>query len=257
MSIALTALGAILGLMTLVWIVSVIERDASIIDIFWGIGFVVAAWIYFYFTEAETMRRYLVAGLVTLWGVRLSVYIFWRNWGEGEDYRYRTMRAKNPKLFPWLSLATVFWLQAVLCWAISIPFLQAQRAPTPQSLIWLDWLAIIFFVIGFTFEAGGDLQLALFKRDPQNRGKVLDRGFWRYTRHPNYFGDAMVWWGFFLFAAATPGALWTIYSPILMTFLLLRVSGVALLERGLRETKPAYRDYVRRTSAFVPWFPRR
>ncbi len=257
MSIALTALAAVLGMMTLVWVVSVIDRDASIIDIFWGIGFVVAAWIYFYFTEAETIRRYLVAGLVTLWGLRLSIYIFWRNWGKGEDYRYQAMRAKNPKLFPWLSLVTVFWLQAALCWAISIPLLQAQRATTPQSLIWLDWLAILFFVIGFAFEAGGDLQLALFKRDPQNKGKVLDRGFWRYTRHPNYFGDAMVWWSFFLFAAAAPGSLWTVYSPILMTVLLLRVSGVALLEKGLQETKPAYRDYVERTSAFFPWFPKR
>ncbi len=256
-SIALTALAAVVALMTVVWVVSVIERDASIIDVFWGLGFVTAAWIYFYMTEPTTLRRYLLVVLVTIWGLRLSFYILWRNWGKGEDFRYRAMREKNPKVFPWLSLVTVFWLQAVLLWAISIPLLWAQRAARPAGLTWLDLLGIAFFVVGFAFEAGGDWQLGRFKSDPANQGKVLDRGFWRYTRHPNYFGDAMVWWGFFLFAAATPGSLWTIYSPILMTLLLMRVSGVTLLEKSLKATKPGYREYVRRTNAFFPWFPKR
>ncbi len=256
LSIALTALAAVAALMTVVWVASVIERDASIIDIFWGLGFVMAAWIYFQLTEPTTSRKYLVVGLVTIWGLRLSVYILWRNWGKGEDYRYRAMREKNPRLFPWLSLVTVFWLQAVLLWAISMPLLQAQRVAEPAGLTWLDLLGVAFFVVGFVFEAGGDWQLARFKSDPANKGRVLDRGFWRYTRHPNYFGDAMVWWGFFLFAAATPGSLWTIYSPIMMTLLLMRVSGVTLLEKSLKDTKPGYRDYVRRTSAFFPWFPK-
>ncbi len=256
LSIALTALAAVVGLMTVVWVASVIERDASIIDVFWGLGFVMAACIYFYLTEPTTLRRYFVVGLVTIWGLRLSLYILWRNWGKGEDYRYRAMRAKNPRLFPWLSLVTVFWLQAVLLWVISIPLLQAQRAARPAGLTWLDFLGLAFFVVGFVFEAGGDWQLARFKSDPANKGRVLDRGFWRYTRHPNYFGDAMVWWGFFLFAAATPGSLWTIYSPMVMTLLLMRVSGVTLLEKSLKDTKPGYRDYIRRTSAFFPWFPK-
>ncbi len=257
LGVAFTALAAVLVMMTLVWAASLVERDASIIDVFWGLGFVVAAWIYFYTSEAVTLRKYLLVGLVTLWGLRLSFYILWRNWGKGEDPRYRAMREKDPKRFPWLSLFTVFWLQAVLLWIIAMPLLQALRGPRPVGLTWPDLFGTLLFLIGFVFEAGGDWQLARFKRDPANKGKVLDRGFWRYTRHPNYFGDALVWWGFFLFAAAAPGALWTVYSPVLMTFLLVRVSGVALLEKSLKEAKPEYRDYVERTSAFFPWFPKR
>ncbi len=257
LSTAATTLAAAIVMMTAVWVFSLWKRDASIIDIFWGLGFVLVAWIYFSMSQASTTRKYLVVALVTLWGVRLSLYILWRNWGKGEDYRYQAMRAKDPQGFLLRSLYTVFWLQAILLWAISMPLLQAQRATTPTGLVWLDVVGLVFFVIGFVFEAGGDWQLARFKADPANRGKVLEHGFWRYTRHPNYFGDAMLWWGFFLFAAATAGSLWTIYSPIVMTFLLLRVSGVALLERGLKESRPAYQDYVERTSAFIPWFPKR
>jgi len=244
--------------MTLAWVVSLIKRDASIIDVFWGLGFVLLCWLYLLLGAGPpTTRRYLLAALVTLWGVRLSLYILWRNWGQTEDYRYREMRARNPETFAWRSLVTVFWLQAALLWAISMPLLQVQRSAIPENLTWLDYVALVLFVIGFLFEAGGDWQLARFKRDPGNAGKVLDRGFWRYTRHPNYFGDAVIWWAFFLFAAVTPRSLWTVYSPILMTFFLMRVSGVALLEKRLQEVKPAYRDYVARTNAFLPWFPKR
>jgi steroid 5-alpha reductase family enzyme len=256
-SIALIALGAAVGLMTLVWAVSLFKRDASIIDVFWGLGFVALGWVYYALTDASTPRGLLVVALVTLWGVRLSLHILWRNWGKGEDYRYREMRERAPRSFPLRSLLTVFWLQALLLWAISTPLLQAERSAAPVALTLLDGFGILLFGIGFIFEAGGDWQLARFKADPNNRGKVMDRGLWRFTRHPNYFGDAAVWWSFFLFAAATPGALWTIYSPMLMTVLLMRVSGVTLLEKTLRDTKPAYRDYAERTNAFIPWFPRR
>jgi steroid 5-alpha reductase family enzyme len=179
----------------------------------------------------------------------------WRRRGEGEDYRYREMRDRRPGNFSRRSLVTVFWLQALLLWAISAPLLPALRAAEPRRLGWLDLLAVVFFGVGITFEVGGDWQLARFKSDPANRGRVLDRGLWRYTRHPNYFGDAMVWWGLFLFAGAV-GAWWTFYSPVLMTVLLVKVSGVALLERGLVDRKPGYRGYVERTSAFLPWFPK-
>jgi len=253
---ALFGLAAALGLMTAVWILSLAKRDASIIDIFWGSGFVILAWLYVAMSGAETTRGLLVGVLVTLWGLRLSLYILWRNWGMGEDYRYREMRARNPKTFPWRSLVTVFGLQAVLMWAISLPLLQAAWSPSPVRLDWLDWIGVLFFVVGFVFEAVGDWQLARFKSDPANRGRVLNRGLWRFTRHPNYFGDAMVWWGFFSFALATPQSLWTLYSPILMTALLMKVSGVALLEKRLKDVKPGYRDYVARTNAFFPWFPK-
>ena len=247
------ALAAALGMMTLVWVASLVKRDASIVDVFWSLGSVVAGWIYFLTAEARTTRGVLVVVLVTLWGLRLSLYILWRNWGHGEDYRYREMRERHSRSFAAWSLVVVFWFQAVLLWVISAPLLPAQRS-APASLTALDALGLVLFAVGFAFEAGGDWQLARLKADPANRGKVMSRGFWRYTRHPNYFGDAVVWWGLFCFAAAT-GGWWTVYGPVLMTILLMRVSGVALLEKRLRETKPAYRDYVERTNAFFPWFP--
>lgn len=249
------ALAVALGAMTLVWLASLVKRDASIVDVFWGPGFALVGLVYFLAAEVRSARGALVTGLVVLWGVRLALHILWRGWGEGEDYRYREMREANPARFPLRSLWSVFWLQALLLWAISTPLYQAQAGPGRPWLAPLDWLGLALFVLGFVFEAGGDLQLARFKRDPANRGRVMDRGFWRYTRHPNYFGDALLWWGFFCFAAATPGGWWTVYSPALMTLLLMRVSGVTLLEKRLRHTKPAYRAYAERTSAFLPWFP--
>jgi steroid 5-alpha reductase family enzyme len=257
LSVALTALAAAAAMMSLVWVLSLIKHDAGIIDVFWGLGFLLVTWLYFFMTEGATARRYVVLCAVTLWGLRLSLYILKRNWGKAEDYRYREIRERNPRTYPWRSLFTVFWLQAFLLWAISMPLLQAQRSAVPAGLTWTDALGALAFAVGLAFEAGGDWQLARFKRDPANAGKVLDRGFWRSTRHPNYFGDAMVWWGLFLFAAATPRSLWTIYSPVLMTVLLMRVSGVTLLEKRLAEVKPGYREYVERTNAFFPWFPKR
>jgi steroid 5-alpha reductase family enzyme len=250
------ALALILGLMTLAWVASVVRRDAGIVDVFWGLGFVVAAWVYALAPEERTRRGDVVVALATLWGLRLSLYILWRNRGKGEDYRYREMRERSRGSFTRRSLFTVFWLQAVLLWAISMPLYQAQ-APGPAGITLWDGIGVVLFLVGFAFEAGGDWQLARFKADPANAGKVMDRGFWRYTRHPNYFGDAVVWWSFFAFALATPRSLWTIYSPVVMTVLLLRVSGVTLLEKKLRETRPAYRRYAEETSEFLPWFPRR
>ena len=249
------ALGVALAMTTLVWLLSLAKRDASIIDVFWGLGFVLLGWVYFAAGDGQALRQPLVAGLVTLWGVRLSLHILWRNWGHGEDYRYREMREKNPGAFPLRSLLTVFWLQALLFWAISMPLYQVQRRSEPLGLTLLDLLALALFVLGFGFEAGGDWQLARFKRDPANRGRVMNQGLWRYTRHPNYFGDAVVWWSFFCFAAAT-GGWWALVSPVLMTVLLMRVSGVTLLEKKLEQTKPAYREYAESTNAFFPWWPR-
>jgi len=250
------ALGAILGWMTLAWLLSLARRDASIVDAFWGPGFGFAAWIYVAASATRTLRGALVAVLVTLWGLRLSLHILWRSRGRGEDYRYRSMRERDPAGFPRRSLLTVFWLQATLLWAISAPLFQAQR-PGPAGLTTLDGLGLTLFGLGFLFEAVGDWQLARFRNDPANAGRVMDRGLWRYTRHPNYFGDALLWWGFFCLALATPGSWWTLLSPVLMTLLLMRVSGVTLLEQKLRETRPDYRRYAEQTSAFFPWLPRR
>jgi len=249
------ALAVVLVMMTLVWLASLLKRDASIVDVFWGLGFVVVGGVYLLAADERSPRGLLVLGLVSLWGARLSLHILGRNWGKGEDYRYREMRERSAGAFPVRSLFTVFWLQGLLLWAISAPLFQVQRRPQPASLGWLDVLGLALFAVGFVFEAGGDWQLRRFRRDPAHAGQVMDRGLWRYTRHPNYFGDAVVWWSFFCFAAATPGGAWTIFSPILMTLLLLRVSGVTLLEKRLQQTKPAYREYARRTNAFLPWFP--
>ena len=254
-AVALQGLAVAAALMTVVWLASLPKRDASIIDIFWGPAFALLAWVYWAAGPQAAGRQLLVPVLVTLWALRLSLYILWRNRGGGEDYRYAAMRKTYGRWFAPLSLGIVFWLQAALAWLIAMPLLQVQRSPA-GGLGWLDLLGLALFAIGLFFEAVGDLQLARFKADPANRGKVMDRGLWRYTRHPNYFGDAALWWGLTCFALATPGSLWVLFSPLLMTFLLLKVSGVALLEKGLGSTKPGYEEYVRRTSAFTPRPPR-
>ena len=247
----------ILAYVTLIWIASLILKDASIVDIFWGAGFVLSNWVYFALTpEGFPARKWLISTLVTIWGLRLSLYILWRNWGMPEDFRYRKWRDEEGKRWWWFSFFKVFLLQGTLMWIISAPLLAAQISPAPVGLTFFDYLALLVWAIGFFFEAVGDLQMARFKANLANKGKVLNTGVWRYTRHPNYFGDATQWWGFFLIAAAASGGFWTVFSPILMTTLLLRVSGVTLLEKTLKETKPQYREYIESTNAFVPWFPR-
>jgi len=238
-----------------VWAASVVRRDASLVDRFWGLGFVVLAWWYVVSAGAPGL---LAAGLASAWGLRLSGYITWRNRGKGEDRRYAVMRERHGRGFALRSLFTVFLLQALLLWVIAFPLFAAARGETigGGAGAALATAGAAVWLVGFAFESAGDFQLARFKRDPTNRGRVLDRGLWRYTRHPNYFGDILVWWGLYLVACAH-GGWWTVFAPVLMTVFLARVSGVTLLERQLRESKPGYADYVRRTSALVPWPPRR
>lgn len=250
-----SALAVILALMTLLWLVSLRLKNASIVDFFWGTGFVISSWVYFALTPGGfLLRKLLISLLVTVWGLRLSLYILWRNWGKGEDFRYRKWREEAGARWWWQSFLRVFLLQGILMWIISIPLLAAQFHASPNHLTALDYLGVAVWLIGFFFEAAGDLQLARFKADPANRGKVMDRGVWGLTRHPNYFGDSAQWWGYYLIAASA-GGWWTIFSSIIMTLFLLRVSGVTLLEKTL-ETRPGYREYAARTSAFIPWFPR-
>jgi steroid 5-alpha reductase family enzyme len=247
----------ILGFMTVLWIFSLFLRNSSIVDIFWGTGFVIANWVYFALTpDGFPARKWLTVTLVTIWGLRLSLYILWRNWGKGEDFRYRKWREEAGGKWWWQSFFKVFALQGLLLWIISAPLLAAQISATPARLTILDFVAIPVWAIGFFFEAVGDWQMARFKADPANKGQVMRTGVWRYSRHPNYFGEATMWWAYYLVAAAGSG-FWTIFSPIIMTTLLLRVSGVTLLEKSLKETKPKYKEYVETTSAFIPWFPRK
>jgi len=243
---------------TIVWTISLIIRDSSIVDIFWGLGFVALYWFIALFWLGAGMlgaRQILLGILLTIWGLRLSIYIGRRNWGKGEDFRYARWREEAGSAWWWRSYFKVFLLQGTIMWLVSLPLLVTLASSAPQTLTWLDGLALSVWLVGFIFEAGGDWQLARFKADPDNRGKLMTSGLWRYTRHPNYFGDAVQWWGFYLFALAA-GAWWSIISPLLMTFLLRRVSGVAMLERTLKESKPGYKAYINQTNAFFPGRPR-
>lgn len=245
-----------IGVMTMLWVLSLVLKNSSIVDIFWGTGFVILAWVSFFLTpDGFLARKLLLTILVTIWGLRLSIYILVRNWGKPEDFRYQAWRKEHGKKWWWYSYFQVFLLQGVLLTIIAAPLLAAQISPTPAKLGVLDFIAIPLWVIGFFFESMGDWQLKRFKSDPANKGKVLDRGVWRYTRHPNYFGDSTQWWAYYL-VAASAGGWWTIFSPVLMTFLLLRVSGVKLLEKTL-DTRPGYKEYSERTSEFIPWFPKK
>ncbi len=253
----LSSLLVVTATLTCLWLLSLARRDASIVDPFWGTGFVLVTW----FTLASTPpaqaveRSWLLVTLTTIWGLRLSLYLLWRNWGHGEDRRYRAMRDYHGPRFWWVSLLTVFLLQGLILWIVSLPIQAALVATSALPLGWLDLAGVGLWSVGMFFEAVGDFQMARFQVDPQNAGRVMDRGLWRLTRHPNYFGDFCIWWGLYLIAASG-GALWTIFSPLLMSLLLLKVSGVTLLEKTITGRRPEYLEYQARTNAFFPW-PRR
>jgi len=251
----------IAGLVTLVfvttiWVLSLVLRDSSIVDIFWGLGFIAITWtLVAAGAGGLTPRAWLMAALVTVWGLRLSLHILSRNWGRGEDFRYRAWREQAGHAWWWRSYFKVFLLQGAVMWIVAAPVVAVLSQARQAAFNWIDGLAIVAWVVGFVFEVAGDWQLARFKSHPANKGRLMTGGVWRYTRHPNYFGDSTIWWGHYLVAAAS-GAWWAVFSPVLMTFLLLRVSGVSLLETTLRETKQGYREYMESTSAFLPLPPR-
>jgi steroid 5-alpha reductase family enzyme len=251
------ALAVIMIMMTILWIISILIKNVSIVDIFWGFGFVAVSAFYFITTDGCGPRKVLIMTLVAVWGLRLSAYLAWRNLGKGEDFRYREFRKKyGESRYWWISFFQTFLLQGVLMWLISAPLLGAQFYGQAKSLGPLDVAGVVLWIIGFSFEAGGDFQLAAFRADPENVGKVLDRGFWRYTRHPNYFGDSSVWWGYG-FICLGAGSYLPVLGSVLMTVLIIKVSGVALLEKTLKDQKLQYREYIRKTSSFFPWFPKK
>jgi steroid 5-alpha reductase family enzyme len=249
------ALIAVVALGT--WTASVARHDASLVDRTWSLMIAGPTLVYAARTAWTTPRALVLLVLVIAWGARLAAYITWRNWGHGEDRRYQQIRARHQPHFALKSLFLVFALQTVLAWVVSAPTLAALAGARAFGA--LDIAGAAVALAGFLFEAIGDAQMAAFKRDPANKGQVMDRGLWRMTRHPNYFGEACFWWGIWLIALAAGGlpAAWTIVSPLLMTVLLLKVSGVAMLERDIAERRPAYRDYIARTNAFIPGPPRR
>jgi steroid 5-alpha reductase family enzyme len=245
--------------MILLWLISIPLRNVSIIDIGWGIGFVLVAWI--------VSWNDLLMLMVTAWGIRLAYYLTVRNLGKPEDYRYAAMRQKHGSSFVWSSLFRVFALQGVIMWIVALPIVtttvrisvdQPDVVATRSDLILAAIVVgtgLAFWLVGMIFETVSDWQLWEFKSKSWNEGKVLDSGLWRYTRHPNYFGEFLIWWGHWLVSLAMTDPTktwWTIISPALMTFLLLKVSGVALLERAMRKRSPEYESYIKRTSTFFP-----
>ncbi len=253
LSVQLSALGAAAGVMFVAWLTSVAMRDAGVADVAWGLAFVAIALVALVVGEGDEERALLVLILVSAWGLRLAGYIAQRH--DGEDRRYAAMREKHGN-FALRSLWSVFGTQAVIAWVISLPIQIAATDPTPSELGALAWIGTALAALGIVFEALADAQLRMFSKDPSNAGQVMDRGLWRYSRHPNYFGEVCMWWGIWLIALETGSGWWTAVGPALLTFLLLRVSGVSLTEKTITSRRPGYAEYVRRTSAFVPRPPR-
>eukprot|EP01098_Paradermamoeba_levis_P016813 TRINITY_DN9312_c0_g1_i1.p1 TRINITY_DN9312_c0_g1~~TRINITY_DN9312_c0_g1_i1.p1 ORF type:complete len:340 (+),score=78.98 TRINITY_DN9312_c0_g1_i1:49-1068(+) len=259
---ALTASAiSILLLFSSVWGFSVFIRDVSIIDSFWSLGYLVAAIVYYYHPETQNgspERKKLILTLMGLWGVRLSAYLTWRNHGIGEDYRYVGLRKMIGDQYWWKSYFYTFLPQWFLCWFISHPLLSAQKRGLPFGTK-SDLIGSLVWLVGFFFETVSDFQLATFKSNPANKGKLLTEGLWKFSRHPNYFGNATMFWGIYIISLSCKKGLLDIlkdiHSPLLMNYLLLRVSGVALLEKSLKKRKPEYADYISRTNAFLPFFP--
>ncbi len=235
------------------WVYSVIRGNVTVVDSVWGPFFASAVFAYAVLAHSTGPRTALVLVLVTVWAARLSAHLTWRNWGKDEDRRYQAIRRNHEPNFAAKSLYIVFGLQGLLAWIISLPLLAAVISPSPLNAF--DMLGVGLWVTGMLFETLGDWQLTRFKRRPENAGKVMEEGLWRYTRHPNYFGEFCIWWGFYLLAVGA-GGWWSVLSPLLMSFLLLKVSGVVMLERDMATRRPGYRDYIRRTNAFFPG-PRR
>jgi steroid 5-alpha reductase family enzyme len=261
-SVFLATAIAVLLLMLTVWAISVRIKDASIVDIVWGLGFVLIVWVARFAAGGPWNTRHtLVLVATSIWGLRLGAYLGWRNIGKGEDFRYRAMRKKHGDKFWIISLRTVFLVQGVLMWIVSTPTQIAQmnfaRDVKHKGLDAFLIVGFLVWLVGILFESIGDAQLAKFKANPDNKGKVMDRGLWAWTRHPNYFGDVCVWWGLWLMAISAPLAIFGIIGPIVMTFFLMKVSGVPMLEHSIAKRRPGYTEYIARTSSFFPRPPKK
>jgi steroid 5-alpha reductase family enzyme len=241
------------------WLIALRLKDVSFVDAWWALGMVVLAWASFLGMGAPTDRRIVLLSLCTAWGARLGIYLLWRWRKQGPDRRYQTMAGKAQSErgigFARWSLQAVFSLQGPLQFIVALPVQLGMFGAAPLGP--LAGAGIALAALGIVFESVGDAQLVAFKADPANRARVLDSGLWRYTRHPNYFGDCCVWWGLWLIAAESSwiGAA-SVVGPILLTFLLTRWSGMPTVEGRMKRKKPGYEDYVRRTPAFVPWWPK-
>lgn len=250
-------LAVALSLALPVWAASVPLRDASLADRFWSLFVAAPVFVYAWVLQPLDVRSLVMLALLMAWAARLALYISLRNRQHGEDRRYRDMRARHEPHFALKSLYLVFGLQAVLAWVVGWPMLAALQGGGPLTP--LDGAGLLIATSGLLIEAVADAQLARFLRMPRSADAVMDRGLWAWSRHPNYFGEACVWWGLGLMAISAGGwaHAWSLASPLMMTLLLLKVSGVTLLEQDIAKRRPAYRAYMQRTSAFIPWPPRR
>jgi steroid 5-alpha reductase family enzyme len=246
----------IMFVMVATWLLSLALKNASIVDIVWGLGFVITSWVLALTIDGDSTRQILLAVMVGAWGLRLGGYLAKRNIGHGEDWRYKAMRKKKGPRFGLISLVTVFGLQGVLMWVVSLPVMFGNSDATPGAGP-LAVIGVMVWAVGLSFEAVGDWQLAKFKKDPSNAGKVMQTGLWSLTRHPNYFGDALLWWGIGIVGAETGTGVIGFIGPVVMTVFLLRVSGVPMLERSLMKRREGYAEYAARTSAFIPRPPKR
>ncbi len=253
--------GVLFAIIMLLWLISVQIKDASFIDAFWAFGMVIMAGLtWFQTNDGNPVRKAIILGLTSIWGLRLSIHLFTRWRRDGIDPRYKRMIGslmdKKGWTFGKASLLQVFLLQAPLLFIVCLPAQLGQMSTDQAPVGPLTWIGVIVALTGIAFESIGDAQLKAFKANPDNKGKVLNTGLWRYTRHPNYFGDCCIWWGIYLVAAETSLGLWSVPGPLLLTFLLVKWSGVPLLERSLAKTRPGYADYIAKTSSFLPWPPR-
>jgi len=247
----LASLIVMLVLGSVTWVVSLVKKDVSIVDIIWSLLFFSAGSCLVLQSTALTAKNWLIFTLLTIWALRLAIFLAVRNWGEPEDRRYQQIRANNSPNFAFKSLFIIFTLQAVIASVVFSGLLPGLAVTA--DVHWLDGIAIMIWLVGFMTESMADLQLYRFKKQSAP-GDVLQSGLWRYSRHPNYFGEFLIWWAFFLMTI-TQGYWWVIVSPLVMTLLLLKVSGVGLMEQGITGRRPAYQSYIDRTSAFFPWFP--
>lgn len=251
----------LLAQFTLVWAISVKIKDASIIDIYWGFGYVNVVGVCVLFNAfspnpAFSPAQWLLAILVAVWGLRLTLHLAKRNLGKGEDYRYVAMRKRGGPHWWLLSYPMVYGVQMSLMIIISLPVFVVLSSAEGGDIGLLEIVAAVIWLVGFLFESVGDYQLETFKKNRSGPTQILNTGLWRYTRHPNYFGDALQWWAFFLFALSFEHGWMSVVSPIVMSFFLVKVSGVVMLEKGLKKTKPHYAEYIEKTPAFIPWFPK-